>query len=527
MQDDPIQAGAGGQAASRQRIILRGHPNFNLIYDLNTRGLNGRQNPAHSKEISMTKLNNLVNLPFKERTQTMVGRELPSTLYDFYDFAVDMIQDIYKRQNDAQVKNNAATKSLTELAASGGCPQKCKVKLKVSLGDGKEEHVTKAQTALDQELAEIAKKASDEAANIVLKIRRAMKSELDQLDPVAEAKRLASEAFKKLSGDNDRDTLDEKFHVMPDDESRLIAMSSALFSLALYYGKIMAENKIAEANATRTAEAQAKAEKAAKKSAADAVMANADANMDKKTLDEMIAKALKKQAEKLTAEFDKKLQLMQKNVGGDQSARTGRRGRPAQSPHWRDGAGRGRRGRSQTPRGSRDTPRQSRASSRESSQERGRQQSPSRSTRDRSQSTSSRQRQRFWFDPRPDRGSSSQRDHGAGASSEQASHSRSRSPGRGRGRGRGRGHRGRGGRDQSQGRDRSQSRDRGRGRGRGAPRRSSRSGSRSPRSSSEEYRQEREFNGRRHDRGGGQQHRGRGGGRGARGRPWTRRGHHQ
>ena len=66
--------------------------------------------------------------------------------------------------------------------------------MKVSLG--KEDHETKAQAGLDQELDAIAKKASDDAANTILKHRQAMKAELDQQDPVAEAKQLASEALK-------------------------------------------------------------------------------------------------------------------------------------------------------------------------------------------------------------------------------------------------------------------------------------------------------------------------------------------
>ena len=528
-QDDGIPDISGGQAASIQRVLLAGHPNLNHIYDLNTRGLNGRLNPMHSKEISMTKLNHLVNLPIRDRTHTMVGIELPSTLYDFYDFMKGMIREIFTTQHTAQTANEAATKGLLEKAASGNCPQKCKIKLKVSLG--KEEFETKAQTALDQELDAIAKKASDDAANILLKHRQAMQSEIENRDPIAEAKQLASEALKKLSGNDDHNTFDEKFEVIYDDRSRIVAMSSALFSLALYYGKILSENEIAQKNAERNAIAQAKAEAAAKKSAADAIMANADANMDKTTVENMLAKALKKQEEKLTAEFEKKLKLFQKNVGGDQSARTGRRGQAAQSPHRRDGVHRGGRGRSQTPRGTRQS-RQSRGSSRDSSQERGRRgtlPSPSRSTRNRSPSTSAQQRHRYWFDPRPSRGSSSQRGHSAGASSRDETRPRSRSPGRGRGRGRGqgrgRGHQGRGGRDHSQGRDHSRGRDQSRGRGRGAPRRSSRSWSRSPRSSSEEYDQEREHHGRRRDRDDGQQSRGRGRGRGARGRPWTSRGH--
>ena len=112
MQDAQLLDAAGGQAAARQRIILAGHPNINTIYDLNTRGLNGRQNPAMSKEISMTKLNHLMNLPVRERTLTMVGKELPKTLYDFYDFMLEMIRDVYIKQHEAQIKNEAATQGL-------------------------------------------------------------------------------------------------------------------------------------------------------------------------------------------------------------------------------------------------------------------------------------------------------------------------------------------------------------------------------------------------------------------------------
>ncbi len=60
LQNDIAPVAAGGQAACGQRTILTGHPNLSIVYDLNTRGLNGRLNPAQAKLMSMTKVDNLV-----------------------------------------------------------------------------------------------------------------------------------------------------------------------------------------------------------------------------------------------------------------------------------------------------------------------------------------------------------------------------------------------------------------------------------------------------------------------------------
>ena len=82
----------------------------------------------------------------------------------FLDFMKVMIGDIFTTQHMAQTINQAAAKGLLEKAASGNCPQKCKVKLKVSLAN--EEYEAKCENNTAAATETMGRRAEDEVEEV-------------------------------------------------------------------------------------------------------------------------------------------------------------------------------------------------------------------------------------------------------------------------------------------------------------------------------------------------------------------------
>jgi hypothetical protein len=460
----------------------------------------------------------------------MTRRILPQQAYEFCDFVKSEFIRTHLAKAKMQHENSTATQSLSNLTANGKIPQKVTLQVKtVTLGKGVMQ--TEEADRLNQELEAIATTASKESLAALQRSRGRLDQTLQAFDTGREIHDQASKAFETLCGGRGSvNFLDSKWHILGDNETSY-HLSDTLYSIAVYDGLTEAEKLQSELQAEANAKKLKKEEEEKKRSAADAVMQNADGAQDEKTLLEKFQELLQaenKGLHKRIAQLEK--QVESKNRGGGQVARGGHqqytapqipgrgrgRGRGHQAPQDFQGpttprgrghqGGRGRGGKSQSRPSSRPT-------SRPSSRPASRSTSPSDSTRRLRQSSSGQAMHRPWFAPesriivqtRQPTSSSETRGEGRGRGQHHHQHHPQQGPtnhyrGQGnRGRGRGRGQpRGRsrsrsnssentqsrrsksrgGGSPKGKGRDNESPARRGRGRGRGA-----RGGRQSPRQS--------------------------------------------
>jgi hypothetical protein len=469
-------------------------------------------------EIPMGALYEAIQNP---KLHAMTYRILPQQAYQFCDFVKKEFIQTHLAKAKMQYENSTATQSIMNMTADGKIPQKVTLKLKtVTLGTGVMQSVEADR--LNQELESIATTASKESLAALQRSRGRLDQTLQSFDTRGEIHDQASMGFETLCGGRGSiNFLDSKWHVLGDNDVAY-HLSDTLYSIAVYDGLTEAEKRQSELQAEANAKKLQKEEEAKKRSAADAIMLNADAAQDEKTMFEKFKELLQTENKGLRAkiaQLEKKIDS--KNRGGGQVARGGHqqytapqtqsrgrgRGRGHQAPQDFQGPttprGQGHRGGRGRGGGTSQSRPPSRPASRSSSRPTSRSASPSDSTRRRQQSSSGQAMHRPWFAP-------------ASRIIVQTRQPTSSSETRGEGRGRGQHHPQQGPTTHYRGQG---NRGRSRGRGRGQPRGRSRSRS----NSSEDARSRRSKS-----RGGGSPkdkgndnespaRRGRGRGRGARG----------
>ena len=455
------------------RDHMAAHPDFSM-FPLNKRTLIHTPETVGEKTTAIP-LRALYDAIQKPTAHAMTYRILPEQAYQFHDFVKNEFVQIELEKSKMQHENETASKSLATMATEGKIPQKLTIKSKpVTLG--KSEIQTDEAARLNQELETIAAAASKESLAALQRSRRRLMQTIDGFDSRTEIMAQATKAYENLcGGPGSSNTLDGKWHVL-DERDRVFYVSDALYSIAVYDGLLEAQRRQSELQAEIIAKKLKREEEEKKRSAADAIMANASGEQDEKTLLEKFREMMQEENKSLREELASvKKQLQSKNRGGGQAARGGHQ--PYTAPHTPTrGRGRGRghqpprdnqtpttpRGQGGNSRRGRSRP-SSRQPSRSPSRPASRNASPSGSTRGHQLSSSGQAMHRPWFAP-PSRIIVQTRPPAASSET------------RGGGRGRGQHHPQRSPRNQFQG---GAAIARGRGRGRGQPRGRTRSRSRS------------------------------------------------
>lgn len=385
-----------------------------------------------------------------------ITKNIPTIAFKFHSYIEDETYKAVISKQKIAMDNQAALDHLRTRSAEGKIPQKCVYKKKLTLGSDPMQQL--ATDALNQSLAAISDAASQSAFQALIQARIQLEDTVTKFEPESFVLNKAKESYVNICGGEGKENKLDSVYLVVDERKIEHTLSDSLLSIAFYFGKKRADKKLSDDSAAAAAKQKEKAEALAKKTAADAMMSEADPAKDRETVHKMVQEALEKQKKdfdkaiaKTTKEFEEKLKMVSKNQNRGRESwsrpRNQNKKSTSRSPDSKSSRSRSR-SRSHSPMaktGKTHPARQNHTTrrhltprpSRSISPRRGRSRSPSSSTKKIVQSSLKHQSPPPWFAAKEDRDLFSQQQLKTAASSQDA-HVSNRG-GRGRGRGRGRG----------------------------------------------------------------------------------------
>ena len=316
---------------------MAGHPEFRIFQLDKTNLSKTPRNVGHgTTSIPISALYAAIHSP---KDHPMTHKILPAEAYQLYEFVKTEFVNTQLAKDKMKHQNIVAAQSITAMASEGKIPQKLTLKLKpVTLGQG---HLqTEEAVRLNQALEAIAADASKKNLEALQASRARLGQVLDNFDPRAEIRAIASKSYENICGGRGCDNLlDTKWHAT-DRRDRDYLISDTLYSLAIYDGSIEIEKTQSEIQAEANAKKLRKEEEERKRSAADAIMENATAALDETTMLQKFRQMMQEENQILRDELAAvKTQL--KNRQGGQAVRGGHQQYTAPPGQGR-GRGRGR-----------------------------------------------------------------------------------------------------------------------------------------------------------------------------------------